>query len=51
MKLYEYKLVNFKIYKDGELVYDGSSNDLPEEYKMCESKKVSLESGFVVVEI
>ena len=51
MKLYEYRLVNLKIFKDEEIVFEGSSEELPEDFKDIDTKSVKLENGQVVVEI
>ena len=51
LKLYEYRLVNIKVFKENDLIYEGKIEDLPEEYKECETKSVKLESGTVVATI
>lgn len=50
MKLKELRLLNIKIIKDGETIYDGTTEELPEELKELEYKKIYFEGVNVIAE-
>ena len=49
MKLYEIRLYNLKVIKDEKVLFEGISEDLPEELKNEESKQIVLENGEAVI--
>ncbi len=51
MKLFEIRLYNLKIIKDGNVVFEGISEELPEEYKNEEIISCKLENGEAIIEL
>ena len=51
MKLFEYRLIDLEVIQDGNMIYKGKAEDLPEEFKMLDSKTVVLESGKAVISV
>ncbi len=51
MKIKELRLLNIKIIKDGNIVFEGTTEDIPSELKEIEYKNISFEGVNVVVEI
>lgn len=51
MKLWEIRLYKLKIVKDNEVIFEGMSEELPENLKNEESKTIVLENGELVVNI
>ena len=49
MKLSEIRLYDLKVVKNDEVIYEGSSEALPEELKGLEGQKYTLENGEVTV--
>jgi len=51
MKIKELRLLNIKIIKDGNIIFEGTTEDIPSELKEIEYKNISFEGVNVVVEI
>ena len=51
MKIKELRLLNIKIIKDGDIIFEGTTEDIPSELKEIEYKNISFEGVNVVVEI
>ncbi len=51
MKLWEIRLYKLKIIRNGEVLFEGMAEELPEELKNEDSKSISIESGEAVIEI
>lgn len=47
----EIKKYNIKVYENGDLKYSGPAEDAPEEIKSRETKSMSFDKKFIVVEI
>lgn len=51
MKIKELRLLNIKIIKDGDIVFEGTTEEIPNNLKEMEYKNISFEGVNVVVEI
>ncbi len=51
MKLWEIRLYKLKVIKDGDVLFEGMAEELPEELKNANSKAISIENGEAVIEI
>ena len=51
MKIKELRLLNIKIIKDGNIVFEGTTEDTPSNLKEMEYKNIAFEGVNVVVEI
>ena len=51
MKIKELRLLNIKIIKDGNIIFEGTTEDIPSELKEIEYKNISFEGVNVLVEI
>ena len=51
MKLKELRLLYIKILQNGEIVFEGKTEDMPENLKELEYKKIYFEGVNVVAEI
>ena len=51
MKLWEIRLYKLKIIKNGEVVFEGMAEELPEDLKNEDSKTIVLDNGEAVVNI
>lgn len=51
MKIKELRLLNIKIIKDGSIVFEGTTEEVPNNLKETEYKNISFEGVNVVVEI
>ena len=51
MKIKELRLLNIKIIKDGNTVFEGTTEEVPEELKELEYKTIIFEGVNIVVEI
>lgn len=51
MKIKELRLLNIKIIKDENIIFEGTTEELPNELKEMEYKTISFEGVNVVVEI
>ena len=51
MKIKELRLLNIKIIKDGNIIFEGTTEDIPSELKEIEYKNISFEGVNVEVEI
>ena len=51
MKIKELRLLNIKIIKDGNIIFEGTTEDISSELKEIEYKNISFEGVNVVVEI
>ena len=51
MKLWEFRLYKLKVIKDGEAIFEGMAEELPEDLKNMDSKNISLNNGEAVIEI
>ena len=49
MKLNEFRLYKLKVIKDDEVLFEGMAEELPEELKNEESKKIVIENGEAVI--
>ena len=50
MKLKELRLLNIKIIQNGEIIYNGTTEELPEELKELEYKRIYFEGVNVIAE-
>ena len=44
MKIKELRLLNIKIIKDGNIIFEGTTEDIPSELKEIEYKNISFEA-------
>jgi hypothetical protein len=51
MKIKELRLLNIKIIKDENIIFEGTTEEVPSELKEMEYKTISFEGVNVVVEI
>ena len=51
MKIKELRLLNIKIIKDGNIIFEGTTEDIPSELKEKEYNCISFEGVNVLVEI
>lgn len=51
MLVKDIKLMNVKIIKNGEIVYEGMVEDAPEELRKVQYKTANFESNHIVLEI
>ncbi len=51
MKIKELRLLNIKIIKNGNIIFEGTTEDIPSEIKEIEYKNISFEGVNVEVEI
>ena len=51
MKIKELRLLNIKIIKDGNIVFEGTTEEIPNNLKETEYKNIFFEGVNVVVEI
>ena len=51
MKINEIRLYKLKIFKNGEVIFEGMAEDLPEDLKLMEVVKIDLIEGEAVIEI
>lgn len=51
MKIKELRLLNIKIIKDGTLVFEGTTEEVPSNLKELEYKNITFEGINVAVEI
>ena len=51
VKIGDIKLVNIRVIKDGNVVYEGIVEDAPEEIRETNYKSATFESNYIVVEI
>ncbi len=51
MKLWEIRLYKLKVLKNGEVLFEGMAEDLPESLKNEDSSKISLNNGEAVIEL
>ena len=51
MKLSEIRLYKLKIIRENDVVFEGMSEELPEELKDIDSKSFLLENGEAIIEI
>ncbi len=51
MKIKELRLLNIKIIKDGSVVFEGTTEEVPNEIKELEYRNITFEGVNVVVEI
>ncbi len=49
MKLWEFRLYKLKVIRDGEVVFEGMAEELPEALKNEDSKSISLNNGEAVI--
>ena len=51
VKISEFRRSKLKVYQNGIEIYNGMSEDAPQEIKDMYYKSVKLESGFVILEV
>ncbi len=51
MKIKELRLLNIKIIKDENIIFEGTTEEVPNELKEIEYKNISFEGVNVVIEI
>lgn len=51
MWLRDIKNYEVEVYKDGELIYSGNIDDIPEEMKGYETKNMSLQHKKVIIDL
>lgn len=51
MKIKELRLLNIRIIKDGNIVFEGTTEDIPSNLKEMEYKNITFEGVNIVVEI
>lgn len=51
MKIKELRLLNIKIIKDGNIVFEGTTEEVPNDLKEMEYKNITFEGVNIVVEI
>lgn len=51
IKIGDIRLLNITIIKDGNKIYEGKSEDLPEDLKSITYKKINFEGVDVIIEI
>ena len=51
MKINELRLLNIKIIKEGNILFDGITEDIPSDLKEMEYKNITFEGVNIVVEI
>lgn len=51
MKIKELRLLNIKIIKDASVVFEGITEDIPDQLKETEYKNITFEGVNIVVEI
>ncbi len=51
MKLFEIRLYNVRVLENGQEIYAGPAENLPEELKNRDSKDIKLENGEAVINI
>ena len=51
MKIKELRLLNIKIIKDGNIIFEGTTEEVPNELKELEYNNISFEGINVAVEI
>ena len=51
MKIKELRLLNIKIIKDGDIVFEGTTEEVPNNLKETEYKNIFFEGVNVVIEI
>ncbi len=51
MKIKELRLLSIKIIKEGNIVFEGTTEDIPSNLKDMEYKSISFEGINVVIEI
>lgn len=49
MKLDEFKRINLKVIKDDNIIYEGSSEELPEELKKLITKEIKIQPNLAVI--
>lgn len=51
MKIKELRLLNIKIIKDGNIIFEGTTEEVPSNLKETEYKNITFEGVNIVVEI
>lgn len=51
VKIGDIKLINIRVIKDGNVIYEGMVEDAPEEIKALNYKTANFESGFIILEV
>lgn len=51
MKIEDLKLMNIQVKNEGNVVYQGKSEDAPEEIKQSHYKTATFDSEYVILEI
>ena len=51
MKIKELRLLNIKIIKDGNILFEGTTDEVPNEIKELEYNNITFEGVNVIVEI
>lgn len=51
LKIGDLKLLNIKVIKDGNTLYEGTTENAPDEIKEENYKSASFESEYVIIEL
>lgn len=51
IKIGDLKLLNIEVRKDGELLYQGKVEEVPQELKEINYKSANFDNGYVKIEI
>ena len=49
MKLFEIRLYDLKIIKDDNVIFEGKSEEVPDELRNEEIKSITLENGIAII--